>query len=343
MALPDYVAIAKDDYTTLVEATTILGVAVDSGLLYNGVGTAWRLQPSTATEESIALDISASSYTECYLSCIASITSPAGVSTNGWIELSGATHILLRIVSIDNNENCRAELWNGATYDTIGPTSFPMDPGGSDFRVDIRFKVADSGGRVVIRLNGVVMVDYTGDTLLTADTTVDEIKFNNLDDSSSVFTDVSGLIVHSAETNLFRILEDPTQSTGTFNNAVSGIETYVNQLLYAADDNLTYTANESGQGVTFDMDAANVIYEGTILGVIEYLRFSVWDDAAFYVKFRDRKSSTNYDSTGIQQSISDGMRWYRNDRLVDPSTGVAWASLAAIDAMEFGFYLDTVA
>lgn len=340
MALPDYYGTQPEDFTDRT-AFTPVRLAGRSGLVYNGTLSAFRLQPAASEEEAVWFDTSPSSYTECYVSSVILLTGPSGVSTRGFIQLNGATGDLIRLVTIDTSETSRVEIWNGATWATIGDTFSLVSTG--DYRIDIYFKIADAGGRIRVRVNGVPVVDFTGDTKRTADTTIDEVKWSSHVDNGHIY-DVSACMVHSTDLANVRMIETNINVTGTFSNLSTGNYLGVDDLLYQLDDGETFnTAIVDGGGATYETETLSTQYTAsTILGVVDHIRFKAAADPMLYIKSRNRKASTNYDlGPGIQRTVADSFGHAKFGREVDPSTGVAWASFAAIEAMEMGFVLDT--
>ena len=196
--------------------------------------------------------------------------------------------------------------------------------------------IADSGGRVVISKDGVVEIDYTGDTLLTADTTIDTVRISKVDSSSSSDIYFQYLLVDAADISLKRVVDDVTSINGGFQDWDVGAENNIDDHFANPTTASFNTASTAGQGGTYDMENLTSIFPIVSVDSILLTTHAKPDaDPALYMKPRVRISATNYDGTGIQNLAGVWTPYYwRYD--TDPSTASAWANVAAVDAAELG-------
>ena len=83
---------------------------------------------------------------------------------------SGATYLAsLFRSSVDNN----LDAYRGTTIIDSGSETISND---TTYLIEIYFKLADSGGRFVVKVDGVTDIDFTGDTKTDANTTFDGIR-----------------------------------------------------------------------------------------------------------------------------------------------------------------------
>lgn len=253
--------------------------------------------------------------------------------------LSGPTTDLFRLVGASTASTAahlKAQYYNGSTWVDFGSTFSVYSSGGK--RLDIHWNIADSGGEITIYYNGGASVaSFTGDTLLTADTTVDTITFKPPDATSPL--GFGPAVVDSVDTRgLEWDLAVPT-SNGTYTEW-SGAEPEVDQ--FCGQSSLASTkatADASGERLTLNFPA---ITSGLAGYAVEWVGLATQQqaqaDPALYMKPHVRKSSTDYTPAagGSVQPVAA-----YDDTAVfplanDPSTGSAWADQAAVEACEFG-------
>ena len=342
MALPDHMFLLNTEADTTVGNPKIVDQSAFATADVSESPTTNYLNSST--EDSVEFDISASSYSELYLSVNLYIQG-TGTPDRPIFLLKGDVGDILRINVTNTSEHVTVDIWNGSTWDQIGSTI--TDPLSTARKVDIYFKLADSGGRVKVDYDQTNKIDFTGDTLRNGDATVDAVTISNSHDSTFYWTYWQALFIDNADTVTdLRLGEETTTSIGGVNTVTSGVEADVDQELGLGFSNTgTYmVADADTESATFNMASVDAGFAGyTVETVVTALLCHAAVSAnVLYVKDRLRKSSTNYDGAGVQPADS---AWdvLLTQHDVDPSTAAAWANIAAVEAHEIGFVLDTTA
>lgn len=98
-------------------------------------------------------------------------------------------------------------------------------------------------------------------------------------------------------------------------------------------------ADEDAEGAGFNMQAIPTVYTGYDVESVIVAVVAHDVGGALFLKDRLRISATDYDGTGVLPGQEWTLMQFRHD--VDPSTASAWASIAAVEAAECGFILDT--
>jgi len=82
----------------------------------------------------------------------------------------------LGMICINNTTERKIGYYPGtsSTASALSTSSFPI---GNYYHVEAYIKIDDSNGRIVVKVNGVTEIDYTGDTKPGADTAINLIKF----------------------------------------------------------------------------------------------------------------------------------------------------------------------
>lgn len=345
MAAPDYYMIKKNDYDTLVGNVTMgsTGLWISNDVSYTSVHT----QLSGTSECSVEKDVSAQSYSDIYLR-FGMYTDLVGTIVRPLFQMDGPTQPILRIMPINLSEHFDVEMWNGATWTQIGSTV--TAPAADTVQGwDLRVFLDDVSGRVILDLDGVNAINFTGDTNLNSDTTIDFVRWSNACDETTVITRVNCPFVSGTSCAKLRMDERTTTSIGGVNDVFSGNESSVDKLLQdsAFTNGAMFLGNDT-QGATFNMAGLDVDLAGaTVHEVIINVECNptIGETMVNYLRPRLRKSSTNYDGTGVQVPVNDYS--VGNGRpysfTVDPDGGGAWASIAAVEAYEVGFFLDTTA
>lgn len=112
----------------------------------------------------------------------------AGSTSSGVVALifsSGGTD-LFRAIS-GSGTTLRLEYWNGSAWVAAFTAATAM-AAATRFRFDVHIKIADSGGVLELYTNGSLIGSFTGDTLLTAATTLDKVTLLGLSNGSATQT-----------------------------------------------------------------------------------------------------------------------------------------------------------
>lgn len=337
MAVPEFFF-----YSPYQSGVTLTGSNWDMTYLYNGYDNCPAIELAGADE--MEIDVSGDSLAAGWLRFKYSIyRCDAG---RDLVVLSGGTTDLLRVnvVSTSSSDSAMTfDYWNGSAWTQIG-TDLPS--GTENDMIDIEWDIDGSSGAFRVYIEGSLHAEVTGDTLHTADTTIDTITFKGADATTNAYHTVYGCIfVDSTDSRGLYLELSQSNGDGNYTDFSNGTYTSVDDYPFQNNAHLSYLiADAAGEQGTFDFPSINTGLSAT--GTVESVVMLMWAQAqsepALYMKPLLRKSSTDYNPTGSVQPKSTGEG--TEDRLTygiqiddDPSTGSAWANAAAVEAFEFGW------
>lgn len=197
--------------------------------------------------------------------------------------------------------------------------------------------VLGSSGSFQFKLNGVTAINYTGNTISTANSWTDQIAFGCIDgfglnttSLSSIFmydniggapNDFVGIrriytlmpVADSATSGLNQFTTNPTQTTGNHFKNVNEVP---------PDDDASYNSSSTvGQRESYRVQPL----PSTVTNIVTVSPFNRarLDDAGTHTqKITARNSST--DALGTAQGLTASYTYFQDSFPADPSTGVAW-------------------
>lgn len=333
MAVPDFIFIGDDS-----------GTEVNSGnITYDDVLTSFSNVPGWRIDETgeVKFDVSSQSYTSGWLNTIIDIDYQD--ADRPILELRGPTTALLRLAAINTVSSTggtqRLEYYNGTAWVSAGTLTTNLQSG--DNRVDIRWIIANTGGEFTVYVNGAQEASFTGDTLLTADTTIDEIAYLSADASAARYTDFGPLIVDSVDTRGLEWDQSVPTSQGQYDEWSNG-EASVDDYMFATNWQLSSAVGSAdGQRCTLNFAAISASLSAyAVETVLMLIGGTAQSEPSFYVKPHVRISTTDYQPTGSKQLPSGGTVARAVQIDLDPSTGSQWASQAAVEAAQMGWEID---
>lgn len=205
------------------------------------------------------------------------------------------------------------------------------------YAVEIYVKIADSGGRVTVKLDGTTIVDFTGDTKNGGTSSdLDKIQLNG----NGVVVLFKDLYVcdatGSAPYNTF--LGDvrtapliPTGAGATTDLTASAGSNWQTQ------DERAYSATDYNTGAAGDKDtyALNDLPSGvaSILAVQVNAIAKKTDSGALSVRTVLRSDGADYVGSSVSLGLNDSLT--STDYITDPDTSAAWTT-SAVNALEAG-------
>lgn len=99
------------------------------------------------------------------------------------------------IGTIKRKSTGHLEAYAGATL--LATSAFPIDLAAT-YLVECRYAVANSNGRVVLKINGIIAIDFTGDTQPSTETTVDAAVLGYLSGVGDGYAYYDNIIVDDA-------------------------------------------------------------------------------------------------------------------------------------------------
>ena len=258
------------------------------------------------------------------------------------VVLSGATLPLFRLVSavtVSANGLCKCQYWNGSSWIQLGTTFTP----GSTQTIDMEWDLNGSTGYFRILQGGTVLAELTAaNTLFTADTTMDTVAFSSSSSSISYRTYYSHVFVDDAIDGTRGLYWATDEASGTlgfyadFTGTPGNVGYYPGQTSSTAASQNTTAA---GQKVTYPHTTigAGLSDSGTVELVVVGGVMKALSDPGLHIKPLVRGASVDYTPAGSWQPAAAATRFYGVAMPNDPATGVAWASVAAVQAYEMGF------
>ena len=175
---------------------------------------------------------------------------------------------------------------------------------------------------------------FTGDTTFTADTTIDEVAFKGTT-ASYANAAYRSILVDSADTRDLFISEDRTSSNGAI-QGWSGWETSIDNYMNSIQDDLYIESTGSGSVSTYNVDNFSSATATFNVEAVYVLARANSTGASRFLKGACKIGNTVYTSENNFQPNNEGFKFYPLIFTVDPSTGIAWASDAAVESAEWG-------
>lgn len=265
------------------------------------------------------------------------------------IVLSGATTDLFRLIATATNTSgtgvTKLQYWDGSAWQDVATLSTGLTSA-ADSIVDIHWIIADSGGEITVYVNNVSEASFTGDTLRTADTTIDTVTLCAMYNDASYDTNFGPLVIADADTRGLVWTYDYGNANGNYTEFTGGEPEVDDIMLQSGHDTNSAIADANGERMTLAFPSIDVAYAGYSVAAVA-IGFSgeAQADPGLHIKPLVRKSSTDYNPTGSAQLTSTGgaQQFAAFTMLTDPSTGSAWADQAAVEACEFGLEASSTA
>lgn len=260
-----------------------------------------------------------------YVSCYFYTTHTAG--TRAVIQLLDGGTSLFEI--LHSSGNLSARYWNGSTWSVLGTTAVSAS---ILYKLDVRVTMDNSSGVFNFYIDDSLVQSFSGDTIYTASTTLDEVLIRNGSATDTDATTFSALIIADEETRdiVFQSLK-PT-GAGT-NSGWTGAYTTVDES--GIDDSDFITVSSAAQTSTFAMTNTNAAfatnYEVVGLGVCA--RSSRGSSGVGYVKPAVYSNVTLGTGTSTPLDVTWGRAYHIFTQ--DPDTATTW-TIGGIDAAELG-------
>lgn len=224
-----------------------------------------------------------------------------------------------------------AGVWTARRSGTVVATASTVVPDANWHHYKVYMYLANSGGRLKMELDGITILDFTGDTNAGSDTVINNLRFETF---ANTYAYVDDLIIDTA-TNWGDIRFNgltPSSDVSVAWTPSTGATNYnlVDEVPYS-DADYVETATDAIQdiyGLT-DWTGTNKTPEMTVLWARALKTTSDTQELKLIVK-----SGSTTDVGSAQEIFSTANYIHRID-LTDPDTGVAWTD-SGIDAMQVG-------
>ncbi len=233
--------------------------------------------------------------------------------------------------SSGGNGLARLQYWNGSAWTNIGGSTFNVPIGINGTTLDMECTVDGTSGRFAFYVNGVQMVELTGDTDFFSGSAADYVTMQSWGStnprywSESIIADVSTLGMRLA-TIVPNANGTHTTWTGTFAD--------VDETTVTDSDFIAGAANTDREsfGMTNLSSAAAAL---TPVAVINSARARIGATGPQNLQLSVRTGGTDYDSPsvpGLTTSFTSGYQYVWDD---NPNTMAAWTA-SEIDGLEIG-------
>lgn len=323
-------SLVREDYIATIQGqsnptTTITPFGVGRALQCND-GTLMKSFPASQ-------EVFFGVYATCY---------GGGTTQTGMMQLFGDNGTVAHLTFGCTNTQVNVRL--GSETGTIlasGNWIFPVSP--TNWRhIQGYAKIADSGGRVIVKVDDLVVIDYTGDTKSGGtNVSVDQFRFNRFGNAAAFYyddwwiNDAAGAAPHNTFYGMARCrLLAPTApgaSTG-FTPSTGANWSCVDETPYVATD---YVSNPGAVSGTRDTYVAADIGTGNeVLAARSLVVAKKTGPGLLSLKPVLRSGGADYYGPTTLLAGSDRSMngvWY-----TDPATGVPW-TVAGVNAAEVGF------
>lgn len=337
MAMPDFVF--KDYGDLVVEDSVSNGIITGESSDSFGDG---ELRPSAHIYGTTkwTWDVSAQAYADCWFAFYFDIVNGTTASgTTPIFEVNGATHGLCRLMpgSVANT-SISFQYWNGSSWVEIDEiTGIVLT---NCYRFDVHVSLANSGGTFALYQEGSLISEFTGDTILDTDTTVDAIRFSSGHNTTSQRNEFSPVCVDGADTRDFFTFFDSYASgyTPLHSEASGTYPTSIDEVYWSPNDGDFLTWDAAGERQDISIQNINVAVSDS--WVIETVYFvargrSVYAPG-FVMEAYSAVGGTLY-TENAQDSFSGGVvenLFFEFPN--DPTTGLPWANKSAVNAQTLG-------
>ena len=233
--------------------------------------------------------------------------------------------------------------WNGSTIEAYRGDNTLLGSGAAAsiaaaFRhVQVYVKVADSGGRVVVKYENVTVIDYTGDTKNAGtNTSVDSVRIGRFDGIAAYFDDFWLCDAAGSTHNTFlgvarvRTLSPSGAGTDTQMTPSTGANyACIDEVPYSATDYVTGAAGQRDTYAVADLPAS----PGSVLAVQAVAVAKQTGTGSITLKNAVRSGGTVYTGTASTLPTADSV--VRTIYVTDPATSVAWTT-SGVNALEAG-------
>lgn len=322
----DQASSADADFTETIDG------AAFSSTGGRGYQSAFSLS-SAALGDSAEFDFTSSAYTEAWFA-VAFNLNYLGSGDQECFYIGGPTQKLFRIAGQNTTEHWIPQYWNGSTWVDIGSTVTSPDLSANDAYLIIHVKLDNSTGNFTV-YNGVSeaqIATFSGDTILTADTTITRCGITHMGSNGNI----SAIMVGPADLRLNRIEEDDALAAGT-TATVTGTHTSLDDYVHQTTADFV-TADADGEEILVDMNTIGGTFSAwSVDKVLLAVKAQAQADPSLYGKALCRSGGTTYEAATYFTPLASGYLTFDAEFETNPDTGSAWANPAAVDAAEWGF------
>lgn len=225
----------------------------------------------------------------------------------------------------------------GSTQVAVGTFSWNPD---TWYLLEFHIKIADTGGIIQMKVDGIMDIDYTGDTKPSTQTTIDNLYLRGLGNEHIKVDDIAINDTSGAADNSWcgegRVIYLPDDSAGDSTQLTPN----TGENWAAVDERAHDSDTTHVEGSTVDnYDLYNLIASGLATGstILRVIPVAVARDTIANggkIQIGIKTNSTEYWSADKTLAVTytgqDG-----NEYLVNPQTGVAW-TIAELDALQVG-------
>mgnify|MGYP000070720961 CR=1 FL=1 len=253
---------------------------------------------------------------------------PADSGTEVLFEVSGGGTALFRVQTNGSND-LTLELFNGSVWNDSGVTASTYTAD-TLMKFDVRINVSDTGNFTVYR-DGVNILDFSGDTLLTAQTTLDEVTLSG--STNVAFTRYSGFFIANEDTTLIEMASLHPSGNGV-NTAWLGDFTDINESVAVEGNFISTQINNAQESYTKAAISTDFNSGYSVLSVGIRCEGRRAATGPQQLQLLCRSGTTDGVSATQSMAISTELKQAFFD--TDPDTAAAWADVTAVNNCEIG-------
>lgn len=219
--------------------------------------------------------------------------------------------------------------WNGSTWTTVGTTAIVTS---TLYRFDFRATMDNASGVLAWYKDAVAEQTFSGDTILTAATTINKVHIRNGSTGASDKSIFSGLIIADEDTR--DMIADNGKPTGAgTNSAWTGAYTAVDETGVDDTDFISTTAAANTSTFAFTDIDATFASGYDVVGLCVVARAARGPSGVGFVKPAVYSGATLGTGTSKELDVTFDRAFHIFTQ--DPNTAAAWA-YAGVNAAEIG-------
>ena len=254
-------------------------------------------------------------------------------STSGMISFFSGTTPIASLLSLTGTELLAAYMGTG-TFLALSAISLAED---TTYLIEVYYKLADSGGRFSVKVNGISAFDFTGDTKPGADSTFNIIKFGYNSSMAAVYGNAvyDNIILDTTswigKTYIQKIVPDGAGATTNFTASTGANYTCVDEVPAVTTDYVYSNTNNHVDTYTAGALTGTI---GTIKSV-SVNAYAIKEGSATpqNLQLVTRPGSTDRVSASV--AIPTSYAVLQGIWEVNPDTSAAWAE-SEVNATEIG-------
>lgn len=258
-----------------------------------------------------------------------------GTATRAFVTVYNSSNVgVLRCTvngSSGGNALGRLQYWNGSAWTNIGASTFNIPIGVNNTRMDMECTVDGSAGRFAFYVDGVQMVELTGDTDFFSGAAADYVTMQSWGSTNPRYW--SETLIMDGSTLGCRVATLVPTGAGNY-TAWTGTFADVDETSVTDSDFIAGAANGDRENFTLSNLSASAAAL-VPLAVINSARARIGATGPQNLQLTIRTGGNDFDSSNIPGLTTSFTSGYQNVWNDNPNTAAAWTT-SEIDALEIG-------